>query len=435
MGSPTSNAVPTMLLITLLAACISGADAGVNRTIDDQKGDSVTGVVPLFLPAGTWNIGQTCTSCNIQSGRPIDPGQVFDGTWHDLTHFGNGNSGMVQVSFTGHAVYVYNMIMNVLVSGAYTSTNLTFLIDSDYVGSYVHSPTSNDSTPAVFYQTLVYSNDTLEQGEHTLQMMASGDTTSLILFDYIMYTTVEDDESQAIPSRPFGSQLQPPQSSDESSASHQPDTHTAEIGAIVGGIAAGVASVACLLYLLHRCRIRRHQGERVCAEPQPEPHDLSYQARDPTGTPLMPDKEPSLLSITDALWASPPTEPLPGSQPGGTARVAPQPERLALLAQHITTLQAQVSKIHSLRTEERRSGCEEKRMRGEADAILYSVEEHQRPKRVRQLCLWRCGKKWRTCARSSGSSTTATSRTGFLLRTMLEELHIDGCMVSGWQAN
>ena len=196
-----------MLVLALLATCISGANADVNRTIDDQKGDSVTGVVPLFLPAGTWNIGQNCTTCTIESGHPIDPGQVFDGTWHDLTHFGNGDSGVVQVSFTGHAVYVYNLIMNILVPGAYTTTNLTFLIDSDYVGSYMHIPTSNDSTPKVFYQTLVYSNDTLEQGEHTLQMVASGSTTSLILFDYVMYTTVEGDEPQA--AQPSGSSVSP----------------------------------------------------------------------------------------------------------------------------------------------------------------------------------------------------------------------------------
>ncbi|KAH9886724.1 hypothetical protein C8Q73DRAFT_276966 [Cubamyces lactineus] len=235
MGPTTSTVLlsPSTPFLALFIACVAVAGVDVNRTIDDQKGDSITGVAPLFLPTDLWNIGQTCTSCVIRAGSPIDPGQVFDGTWHDATHYGDDDPDrIVQVSFTGHAIYVYHTIMNILVPGASTRTNLTFLIDSNFVGNYLHNPTSNDSTPAVFYQMLVYSNDALEQGEHTLQVVASGDSAVLILFDYVMYTTVEDE-----PEPPFSSQSPPHASSPNNppsrtpsqsppSSSSQPPTHS-----------------------------------------------------------------------------------------------------------------------------------------------------------------------------------------------------------------
>ncbi|KAI0325588.1 hypothetical protein GY45DRAFT_1330060 [Cubamyces sp. BRFM 1775] len=238
MVSPTTSVVvPATLLLALLVPCISGASVDVNRTIDDQKGDSVTGVPPLFLPTDLWNIGQTCTACSIRAGHPIDPGQVFDGTWHDATHYSDSDPDrIVQVSFTGHAIYVYHTIVNILDPETSTRTNLTFYIDSEYVGSYMHNPTSNVSTPSVFYQMLVYSSDTLEQGEHTLQVIASGSSTVLILFDYAMYTTTVEDDSEPSPAPSQSpSQVSLPGSTASRitsqpppNSSPQPSTHSSE---------------------------------------------------------------------------------------------------------------------------------------------------------------------------------------------------------------
>ncbi|KAI0659553.1 hypothetical protein C8Q70DRAFT_1053906 [Cubamyces menziesii] len=172
----------------------------MNRTIDDQYGDSVTGALPLFFPTtGVWNIGQTCTGCAIHAGNPIDPAHVFDGTWHDTS--GGGPDRIVQVSFTGHAVYVYHIVLNILVAGASTvTTNLSFYIDSNYVGNYTHIPTSRSSASPVSYQMLVYSNNSMVQGEHTLEIVSLGSSKALVLFDYITYTTSEDNsQSSALP--------------------------------------------------------------------------------------------------------------------------------------------------------------------------------------------------------------------------------------------
>ncbi|KAJ8481307.1 hypothetical protein ONZ51_g6086 [Trametes cubensis] len=403
MGPTTFTVLPSASFLALFVACVAVAGVDVNRTIDDQKGDSVTGVAPLFLPTDLWNIGQTCTSCVIRAGSPIDPGQVFDGTWHDATHYGDSDPDrIVQVSFTGHAIYVYHTIMNILVHGASTRTNLTFLIDSEFVGNYLHNPTSNDSTPAVFYQMLVYSNDALEQGEHTLQVVASGGSTVLVLFDYVMYTTVEDDGPEPPPS----SQSPPPElffpashsllGTTSFNAGHDCfdtflyrstglfavfsnrivqclsfpgvngfDGHPVRTDFTVA--IATITTVRCALDItgpseysyrgyLYRCRVRRRLWSgRVGTESQPE----LQQIIDKDAPPTLPSKESPVLDVSDRVhvsWRPPPAGTHPEPESGGTPLGVSQTERLALLAQHIQTLQAQVNEMRSLRMEERKDG-------------------------------------------------------------------------------
>ncbi|KAH9886728.1 hypothetical protein C8Q73DRAFT_795210 [Cubamyces lactineus] len=196
-------------MLTVAATLTTGAS--VNRTIDDQKGDSVTGAVPLYLPSGAWNIGQTCTSCAFRANDPIDVSQVIDGTWHDATHYGASDPDpkTIQVNFTGHAVYVYHVVINYLTYGIITSTDLAFYIDDELVGSYTHDPTgtkSNNTLP-VFYNVPVYTNASLVDGNHTLTIGASGNMEALMLFDYVVYTTEDDSESG--PSSSLGQQPHP----------------------------------------------------------------------------------------------------------------------------------------------------------------------------------------------------------------------------------
>ena len=220
----------------------------VNRTIDDQKGDSVTGVTPLFLPdGGIWNAGQTCTTCAIRAGgKPIDTEHVFDGTWYDATYHGMAGEQelVVQVNFTGQAVYVYHIVLNALIDGIITTTDLGFYLDGESVGSYTHQP-GNGTTPAVLYQVPVYTNDSLVQGDHMLQITTSGTIAALVLFDYIEYTTEDDSTHSA------------------SGKSSVP------AGAIAGGIVGGVIllSVACLLGVLYRSRSRTRHRRNASATP------------------------------------------------------------------------------------------------------------------------------------------------------------------------
>lgn len=185
----TARIWPAPLL--LYYATSSLGQSSSNRTIDDQKGDTVTGFIPTYFPSDSkWNIGQTCTGCAVKPSALIDPGQVFDGTWHDATHYGQkGTNISVQVDFTGTAVYMYNILINIAPGTKTTSlTLLHFYLDGDQVGTFTHD---RDNTTKVIYNALVYKNTSLSNTPHSLRAEASGSETILFLFDYVIYT-VED---------------------------------------------------------------------------------------------------------------------------------------------------------------------------------------------------------------------------------------------------
>lgn len=69
-----------------------------NRTIDDQFGDSVTGLVPTYSPASAWSQGANCTGCGVQ----LDALNTYDGSWHDSTHTpGDAEPRVVDITFNG----------------------------------------------------------------------------------------------------------------------------------------------------------------------------------------------------------------------------------------------------------------------------------------------------------------------------------------------
>ena len=85
----------------------------------------------------------------------------------------------------GVAVYVYCIVSN----SKHYPTSLTFFIDGEADGSYSTSPTSTDDT-SFNYNVLVYSNDALESGDHTIEIQNGGHSVqdSVILLDYIVYS-------------------------------------------------------------------------------------------------------------------------------------------------------------------------------------------------------------------------------------------------------
>ncbi|KAI0331375.1 hypothetical protein GY45DRAFT_1322422 [Cubamyces sp. BRFM 1775] len=367
------------LLSMLNLAVMLTAGAAVNRTIDDQHGDSSSGAAPLFLPDGAWNIGQTCTACAFRVNNPINVSEVFDGTWHDAMHIGatDPDPVTVQVNFTGHAVYVYHVVVNYLTYGIVTSTNLAFYIDNESVGFYTHVPTGtkSENNPPIFYKVPVYTNDSLVEGDHTLMISASGDMETLMLFDYVVYTTEDDSGSASPPSSqpysPLPSQISSspvslPMSSPRSTSAHsfqsgtlspgptnsstfssqtpslsatvnQPNSqsqssgnsngsHTplpprgarsgGHIAAIAGGTAGGIALAAAVVscYVLRRRHMR--QKKRLQSEP------------------LIVDKE-----LADMLEMSSRVDLLEGHD---DQTVAAQAERFNYLVQRIRTLLAEV---------------------------------------------------------------------------------------------
>ncbi|KAI0659552.1 hypothetical protein C8Q70DRAFT_1053905 [Cubamyces menziesii] len=376
MGSLLVGIIFPTLLIALSAPCIAGASVEVNRTIDDQKGDSVTGVAPLFLPTGVWNVGQICTSCIISAGHPIDPAQVFDGTWHDTTYDCEGDAGrVVQANFTGHAIYVYNIVLHAPVPHVSNLTNLEFYIDDEHVGSFVHFANASQQTtlPPVSYQMLVYSNNSLEEGEHALEIRTANDTGSLVLFDYLVYTTFENDPPPSSPCSSSSSQTQPTRSPSSKASPALRSQHTANTGTIVGGVIGAIVSTACLLYALYRCRARQRKDAPARIVSQ----SVRLQVEDVLGYPSI-----SQLQLDRGLFAARtkhpsamPQDPLRSDAtgpPSEWASSAALTERLTLLTQHMRTLQTQVTELRFAR-KGKEDGLHEAPYTAETEASMSSM--------------------------------------------------------------
>lgn len=83
----------------------------VNRTIDDEHGDSIGGGTVLYTPSDEWGQGNTCTSgC---AAKP-DKGSAFDGTWHDATHDSvRPTDKTVNITFHGQFVLLMHMRVDI----------------------------------------------------------------------------------------------------------------------------------------------------------------------------------------------------------------------------------------------------------------------------------------------------------------------------------
>ncbi|KAI0666259.1 hypothetical protein C8Q78DRAFT_462469 [Trametes maxima] len=162
----------------------------VNVTIDDAYGDERTGLPIEYTPADYWKAGHACTD---STAHP-DPSRAYKSTWHDGTFNINNTKGIgvpvlqASVPFDGVAVYVYCIL-----TGTYSSPDsyswLHFVIDGEAVGEFVHQP-NGDGT--YYYNVPVYVNESVPAGNHSLQIVngQAGGEKSLVLFDYIVYTSV-----------------------------------------------------------------------------------------------------------------------------------------------------------------------------------------------------------------------------------------------------
>ncbi|PIL31270.1 hypothetical protein GSI_05968 [Ganoderma sinense ZZ0214-1] len=219
-----------------------------NRTIDDEKGDSVSGLLPEFSPPGAWHQGSTCgTACLVH----LDPSQTLDGTWHDATYEPNDpEPRSITMRFNGTAVYVYNVLANT-VAYADTGTNITFALDGSPVGHYRHIPRN---TTLFDYNVPVYSNGTLQNTEHQLVIQAAGamQSPSLILFDYVVYTFDDTPTATATTKNAKQAASKTPVATTQSS----PST-AAIVGAVVGGVVALLILVGIFVFICIRRRRRR----------------------------------------------------------------------------------------------------------------------------------------------------------------------------------
>ncbi|KAJ7167452.1 hypothetical protein C8R43DRAFT_877357 [Mycena crocata] len=162
-------------ILWLLRSCIAIVS---NRTIDDTKGDSITGFIPIYSPAKQWTPGTNCSGCLVQP----EIGRLFDYTWHDTTQGDGGVPSTVTLNFTGTAIYLFCVVPN-SIPFATTLVDLKFVLDGVLIGTYTHVP---DSSNEILYSVPVLSSVNLKNEPHTL--VAQTASNSLFVFDFAMYT-------------------------------------------------------------------------------------------------------------------------------------------------------------------------------------------------------------------------------------------------------
>jgi hypothetical protein len=69
------------------------------RYIDDELGDSATGVLPEYSPATQWSFGPTCFNC--YDKQYINTSDVFGRSWHETLINQFSNKTTLSLSFTG----------------------------------------------------------------------------------------------------------------------------------------------------------------------------------------------------------------------------------------------------------------------------------------------------------------------------------------------
>ncbi|KZT06162.1 uncharacterized protein LAESUDRAFT_759687 [Laetiporus sulphureus 93-53] len=281
-GAPTlRRSLLIYLAFILMATLVSPTPTFA--TIDDENGDSVSGMRPIYQPS--WNNGPQCPGCAIQPEKD----KTFDQTWHDTTIHPGDPPHNVTLTFNGTAIWVYCIIPN---SQEYITTfvNLTFELDGDYVGVF-----SQQSDDYMLYNVSAYSNTSMENREHTLVMIVRNDiNASVALFDWAQYTY--DPEPGAVSSSTSGissSTFKPPGAksstySESSTRTYEPSTsrltspftsssiptstsHSSSgssksaTGATAGGVVGGVSVL--VLGLLGFFCMRHYCGGRTVKSP------------------------------------------------------------------------------------------------------------------------------------------------------------------------
>jgi len=206
-----------------------------NRTIDDQLGDLVTGVLPSYNPASSWKEGTSCGSA-----CAVHPLRAFEGTWHDSSQFPNEAPVSVSLNFTGTAIWVF-CIVPPITPGVITSYNLSYTLDNGAQnGTFLYTPTS---TSDFLYNVSAVALPTLANTTHNLVISTDDSVNgSIFLFDYAVYTS-EETATTAV------------------AINTQVNNTQVDGGTIAGCIFGGIVLVLSSLAIL-RCRKQRRRKKK-----------------------------------------------------------------------------------------------------------------------------------------------------------------------------
>ncbi|KAJ3980287.1 hypothetical protein F5890DRAFT_1477851 [Lentinula detonsa] len=226
---------------------------GVNRSIDDTLGDSVTGDRPTYLPdtLGVWE-DNTCLDCAL-----VPPtSNAFDGTYTAATYNPDLKNISISFAFTGTAIYVYFILANHPDPGISASTAANFTLDGNLVSTFTHSPDSSSSAPDFYFNdsALAFSKTSLKNVTHQMVISTSGLNSDYYLnFDYALYTF----QNPSTATSSTSSSSSATSSTTGASTSLQSDSKSVSVGAIAGGVIGGVAVVAIICAVWFFCLRRK----------------------------------------------------------------------------------------------------------------------------------------------------------------------------------
>ncbi|PFH48499.1 hypothetical protein AMATHDRAFT_65347 [Amanita thiersii Skay4041] len=154
----------------------STPDVLVNRTIDDQLGDEVTGDKPIYQPSD----GKVWVPQGIEGGIKADRKVAHNGTWTAASYHGDSSKISITLEFKGTAIYVFFIL------SSKETTGCLFTLDGNFLKLFFEKALSDTE-----YNVPVLSKTVLANSDHTLQISASGSLDTYINFDYAIYTVDE----------------------------------------------------------------------------------------------------------------------------------------------------------------------------------------------------------------------------------------------------
>ncbi|KAI0917599.1 hypothetical protein AcW1_007234 [Taiwanofungus camphoratus] len=250
-------------IVLVLCALAAVHAAAKNITIDDQYGDLVADMLPIYSPSGAWVQGDNCDGCALKPNEVY----AYNNTWHDSTYLAVVSGyPTATLLFSGTAIYVYFIIINQApnATGIQVNTDVYFTLDGASLGHFTNTP-SVGSSIRFTYDYLVFATESLNYTAHELIMQSR----AVALFDYAVYTVPDPDTASSTASSSTTISLSSttsrtptiPTSATASLATAAPpspstSTHHAAVGAIVGGVVGGLAGLAILLFLLLAWRQR-----------------------------------------------------------------------------------------------------------------------------------------------------------------------------------
>lgn len=292
MSRSASTCVSVRLLCLLYLSVISSpslAQVGLlNVTVDDQNGDPITGIVPTYSPPTDWAAGEACKGCAIQFSAD-DRTHVYEETWHDATHRPTDAEPVEMIfQFTGVAVYLYCILVSTY------DTHLQFVVDGQ-PGTTNFDHYSAPTTQQYTFSVPVFSATSLTNAAHEIRLQSGGSLSSLVLFDYLIYTndTNAPSSSSALPAASSSSP-----SPSITNTPPPPRTSHANVGAIAGGVVAGLA-LSGFIAMLSFIFIRRRQHAKASRSLDLDGSEKGYNVS-PEGEP--PNAVPSrqeLLVVTE----------------------------------------------------------------------------------------------------------------------------------------